>query len=514
MNGVTLTINSPQGTQKVPLADESLTIGRGAPSAFVIEGDSGLSRRHATIHRDGEQVWVVDENSTNGSFVNGEPVAPKGTPLRDGDEIRIGNYTTIIVRFRQTANASASPAAVAIAAPGANAGSSSSNAAPPASRSLMLVVPIAVIFVFLLLGGVGFILYKATTKSATDDRAATGEYEGAEQSDGSGLEEATTGTNEDADELSLESSPVASAPNSSSSITDNSSASSAASGGSILNNSADPLPIAEAVAPPPVGEFKIYQKMSDDEKREFIKQRASKIAVMMGNRPYAIPPDALDEIKYWLDAFSKRIGNNRTGLWGGDTRFIFDRARTHAPMIIQAFKEHRVPVVIGLYIPFIETEYTNITTDNFAGAAGLFQFLGPTAESYGVPSAERTNVARMAPAAAKYFRDNIMRFGDDSMSVALSIAGYNRAPESVMRDLRNVLSEKDNTAKERTFWTLIANKGKLDHYFQNENKNYVPRFFAAAIMGENPWAFGLQMRPLSTYTQINNQQLAGQPQDE
>ncbi|MGH9903067.1 MAG: transglycosylase SLT domain-containing protein, partial [Pyrinomonadaceae bacterium] len=263
----------------------------------------------------------------------------------------------------------------------------------------------------------------------------------------------------------------------------------------------DLQPTPAEAAPPPEA-ARTYQKMTDEEKQEFIKQRATHVSRMMSRRPYAFTPEALGEIKYWLDAFSNRIGNNRTGLWRGDTRFIFERGMTHAPVISQAFKEHRVPPVIGLYIPFIETEYTNITTDNFAGAAGLFQFLGPTAEAYGVPSAERTNVPRMAPAAAKYFRDNIMRFGDDSMSVALSIAGYNRAPESVMRDLRNVLNEKDNAAKERTFWTLIANQGKLDHYFQNENKNYVPRFFAAAIMGETPWAFGLEMRPLSTYTQV------------
>jgi hypothetical protein len=173
-----------------------------------------------------------------------------------------------------------------------------------------------------------------------------------------------------------------------------------------------------------------------------------------------------------------------------------------APIIIRAFKQFGVPYVVGLYIPFIETEYNNISSNNAAGAAGLFQFLGPTAESYGVPASERTNVAKMAPAAARYFRDNILSFGDDSMSVALSIAGYNRAPESVKRDLRNVLNAPNNEDKERSFWTLIANQGKLDEYFQKENVNYVPRFFAAAIFGETPWAFGIDMRPLSTYTEM------------
>ncbi len=252
----------------------------------------------------------------------------------------------------------------------------------------------------------------------------------------------------------------------------------------------------------PAGERKLYLKMSDEEKKEYIKGRAQRIAIMMGKRPYAFTPEALDAIKFWLDAFAKRVSNNRTGLWGGDTKFILDRAAKYAPVIIRAFNERGVPPVVGLYIPFIETEYTNIASNNSAGAAGLFQFLGPTAEHYGVPSAERTDIVKMAPAAAKYFRDNIMSFGDDSMSVALSIAGYNRNPESVKRDLRNVLNAAGNQEKERSFWTLIANKGNLDEYFQRENVNYVPRFFAAAFLGENPRDFGVEMRKLSTYRQI------------
>ncbi|HEY0077423.1 MAG TPA: FHA domain-containing protein [Pyrinomonadaceae bacterium] len=517
---VTLIINSPQGTSEMPFEGDSVTFGRTDASQVVIAGDTGLSRRHATIHRDEEALWVVDEGSTNGSFVNGGSVSAEGQRLADGDEIRIGNYTTIRIQLNARP-AEAASAGTAVDAPAA----SPDAAAPPppaasssSSLSLALILPLIAV-VILLLGGVGFALYKFTAGSKKSEPPRD---EIASTTADSETTSSTGDTTPAGDELL---SPLSETPPAETSPLDSSSAPPLPTG---ATGSLPPIPNAPSastetpilssnVEPPPstivpAATLKLYQKMTDEEKNEFIKQRAQHISIMMGRRPYSFSPDALAEIKYWLDAFSKRIGNNRTGLWGGDTRFIFDRARQHAPVIIQAFKEHRVPVVIGLYIPFIETEYTNITTDNFAGAAGLFQFLGPTAEAYGVPSSERTNVPRMAPAAAKYFRDNIMRFGDDSMSVALSIAGYNRAPESVMRDLRNVLNEKDNSAKERTFWTLIANKGKLDHYFQNENKNYVPRFFAAAIMGETPWAFGLEMRPLSTYTRPDpSTQLAAQP---
>src|SRR5262249_4877678 len=49
--------------------------------------------------RDGDRIWVLDEGSTNGTTVNGVAVPPMGTPLRDGDQISIGNHTTIVVSF-------------------------------------------------------------------------------------------------------------------------------------------------------------------------------------------------------------------------------------------------------------------------------------------------------------------------------------------------------------------------------------------------------------------------------
>lgn len=52
----------------------------------------GLSRRHAIILRENNNILVKDLNSRNGTFVNGVIVAAGGTQIiRDGDEIRFGN---------------------------------------------------------------------------------------------------------------------------------------------------------------------------------------------------------------------------------------------------------------------------------------------------------------------------------------------------------------------------------------------------------------------------------------
>jgi pSer/pThr/pTyr-binding forkhead associated (FHA) protein len=430
---------------------DRITIGRSTESSVVVANDEGLSRRHAAIQRDGDVLRLLDCQSVNGTYLNYQLVPPQGEIVNDGDEIFIGNRTVIKISVKPNSR---------LASVGPSWQSTRNLPLFFLAPLVFIAVVIAVVFVKSIVGG------PINTNSEIP----------------SSIPNSDDDNRRDADKREAPSEPTPIAKPTSDHDVDKR--------------------ISEDDVDAPIGPRKLYKSLSDEQKKEFIKDRAGHIAIMMGKRPYAFTPDALDYIKFWLEAFASRVGNNRTGLWRGDTRYILERGRLHAPVIIHAFKQNRVPPVIGLYIPFIETEYTNIQSNNAAGAAGLFQFLGPTAEHYGVSSAERTDVTKMAPAAARYFRDNIMSFGDDSMSVALAIAGYNRAPESVKRDLRNVLNVENNEDKERNFWTLIANQGKLDHFFQNENKNYVPRFFAAAILGETPWAFGIEMRPLSTYTTV------------
>ena len=112
MLDITLTYSTPEGSQTIDLDRDRTTLGRGSDADYRFD-DNSLSRLHATIYRDGDRVWVVDENSTNGTFVNGEPVTGSGIPLRDGDAVKIGNNTSLMVRVRQPEQvaAAATPAA-------------------------------------------------------------------------------------------------------------------------------------------------------------------------------------------------------------------------------------------------------------------------------------------------------------------------------------------------------------------------------------------------------------------
>ena len=101
---------------------------------------------------------------------------------------------------------------------------------------------------------------------------------------------------------------------------------------------------------------------------------------------------------------------------------------------------------------------------------------------------------------ARYIADRMAELGDDAESMTLVIMSFNSGAERLRDSLRRLREAGDS---ERNFWTLLANRDRLDDTFRNENAYYVPRFFAAAIIGENPHTFGLQTPPLTTLAETS-----------
>ena len=67
-----------------------ITIGRNSSNMIVIT-EEGVSGHHGVFHMDNGACLYVDENSTNGSFVNDEPVINL-VELHRGDIIRLGAF--------------------------------------------------------------------------------------------------------------------------------------------------------------------------------------------------------------------------------------------------------------------------------------------------------------------------------------------------------------------------------------------------------------------------------------
>ncbi|MCS6901902.1 MAG: GGDEF domain-containing protein [Myxococcales bacterium] len=70
------------------LEQSPIRVGRGGDNHIILEGDS-VSRRHAHWERRGEAWWIVDDGSTNGTYVNDELIARQHC-LQNGDRIKIG----------------------------------------------------------------------------------------------------------------------------------------------------------------------------------------------------------------------------------------------------------------------------------------------------------------------------------------------------------------------------------------------------------------------------------------
>jgi membrane-bound lytic murein transglycosylase D len=144
----------------------------------------------------------------------------------------------------------------------------------------------------------------------------------------------------------------------------------------------------------------------------------------------------------------------------------------------------------------IESEYRNDLTSSM-GATGMFQFLAPTAQKYGLTPEERTDTEKAANAAAKFLSELQNQFADDAMKEVLALTAYNQGPKAVKESLSLVVNEKNKSC---SLCVLNENKTRLNQNMQTEGLKYVPTFFAAAIVGENPQSFGIQLNPLSSYT--------------
>lgn len=74
--------------QIYPFANDQLTIGRGRENDIQIKNDSKVSRYHCKLFRRGNNFYVEDIKSSNGTLVNGELITDRR--LFGGEEIVIG----------------------------------------------------------------------------------------------------------------------------------------------------------------------------------------------------------------------------------------------------------------------------------------------------------------------------------------------------------------------------------------------------------------------------------------
>jgi len=241
---------------------------------------------------------------------------------------------------------------------------------------------------------------------------------------------------------------------------------------------------------------KTYQQMTLPERSAFVSEQARRIAREMSGNEYEFTASFEGDIQQSVNQYSRRLSNGRgEDLGKRDLRLVFERGAAQAPGLIAAFKARNVSPLIGLYIPWVESEYVNIESPNQMGSVGMFQFIPQTGEHFGLSAQDLLDVGKCADAAARYITNSMETFKDDPMKEALALLSYNRGAQRTARDVKFLVTDQ---TKQCSICALNADRSKLDETFRSESVYYVPRFFAAAIIGENPAAFGLQGQPLST----------------
>jgi len=91
-------------TKTVPLTVDRLTLGRSSNTELCFPEDSGLSRQHLVLERDGDDWTVQDLGSKNGTLVNNIPLRAK-LRLKPGDRITAGHLAIIFDDSRRAAPA-------------------------------------------------------------------------------------------------------------------------------------------------------------------------------------------------------------------------------------------------------------------------------------------------------------------------------------------------------------------------------------------------------------------------
>nr|WP_309595690.1 FHA domain-containing protein [Moraxella osloensis] len=87
---------SPALTDLTVDIDNSLSVGRSDTNDLVLAIPQ-ISRQHAKINRVGDQLYVQDLNSSNGTFINGERISTDAHALQATDELAFADLVFLVV---------------------------------------------------------------------------------------------------------------------------------------------------------------------------------------------------------------------------------------------------------------------------------------------------------------------------------------------------------------------------------------------------------------------------------
>lgn len=159
-------------------------------------------------------------------------------------------------------------------------------------------------------------------------------------------------------------------------------------------------------------------------------------------------------------------------------RRFLARGSRYKEVVQETFRSQGIPEEL-YYLGMIESGYRPRAVSR-AKCVGIWQFGKATAKDYGLKVRhgldQRQDPLLSTRAAGRYLKSLRRTFG----SWHLAIAAYNSGPGRVAGAIKK--------GDSRDFWTLIERK-----VLPMETMEYVPQFFAATLIGENPEKYGFDL---------------------
>src|SRR5580700_4162873 len=219
----------------------------------------------------------------------------------------------------------------------------------------------------------------------------------------------------------------------------------------------------------------LYRLSSVHDEGDFVTRELRSVMAEFGAEVYSIPSDFIDRVNHYID---QDLGADRPIL-----ARALGQSAAQLPTIRRILQKEQLPADLA-YIPVVESGLETRQA-SAAGAVGPWQFTVVTAKTYGLrvdgQVDERKDLVKSTVATCKYLRDLILDFGAGS-SVMLALAAYNSGTTTVKRAVSRNVRDPIN---ERSFWYLYRARA-----LPRETREFVPRVFAAILIGRNPQHFG------------------------
>lgn len=216
-----------------------------------------------------------------------------------------------------------------------------------------------------------------------------------------------------------------------------------------------PLP---RTTPPLMGPDLAVRDRAEPERTEYGALTAARARLRLGTSSPAA------EVDRWAVSLATQSRTSAAAL---------NRFGRYRPLIEAALVAEGLPRDLA-FLPWVESEWRNEATSR-AGAAGIWQLMPPTARAYGLEVSafvdERRDPVRATRAAVRHLAELHRQTADWHLTLAAYNAGLGRVER----------------ARGGGFWRRRS-------ALPAETRVYVPRVLAAARVGRDPAAWGLEIR--------------------